>query len=363
MLVIGPGPDNTSENNTPNTTLDMINEIKSLKDSTIEVKREEKDPIILTNVVSDIAAKKKEKKKKKKEKKKIESESNKTVDIDADILDIESFIRDNLADEEAIDESIISTQKKGYNRLKKSKNEYKKEFSEELTLLYNLLDETSTFGKQLEKDLQAIRGTKVRGVTKYSNDLAELVLTSKQNKLSILKEIAGIKKTIADLKLKADAKNNKNDDVENSNEQLASFYLKNILNHGRSEFINNMTNDSSNAIDFRPYGDNSYQDDEDMLFNELESRLEYSSNPNRSDEGNKYIEYENRGVHIYIKKCIDTGEWEFVAIDKNKQQIYDYPLPAKRDVGRVRFSDDGTYATDAQGRMYKVLEYYLPDDE
>ena len=61
MLVIGPGPDKTSENNTPNTTLDMINEIKSLKDSTIEVKHEEKDPIILTNVVSDIAAKKKEK--------------------------------------------------------------------------------------------------------------------------------------------------------------------------------------------------------------------------------------------------------------------------------------------------------------
>lgn len=289
-----------------------------------------------------------------------------------DLLDIDELIRQREEDDD--NENIINEQKKNYKKLKKDDNDFKKEFAEELTLLYDLLDETSKFGKALEKDLSSLKGSKVRGISKYTNELAELILSSKQNKLNILKEISGVKKTIADLKIKNDTKNKTKDEDSNSPERLASAYFKNILSHGRGNFINAYTSDE--------YIDQG-EDEHTALINQIENarsqsaededleryskllmdRLDNSPNPYRSSEGTKYIEYENRNVKLYVKKCIDTGEWHFVAIDKNNCQIDDYPLPSKRDAGRMKFSDDGSYATDAKGRIYNVIEYYLPNDD
>ena len=245
------------------------------------------------------------------------------------LLDIDNIFLGQMDDDDG--EEIIDEQKRNYKKLKKDENDFKKEFAEELTLLYKLLDETSQFGKSLEKDLSAIKGNKVRGVSKYTNDLAELVLSSKQNKLNILKEITGLKKTIADLKIKSEAKAKANETGNNSPEYLASAYFKNILSHGRNNFINVMGADGSksddddydmmaeriNAIKNDDYDDEYSNDDRYNAI--IESRLENTINPYRSDDGNKYIEYEQRGVKLYVKKCVDTGEWEFVDIDKNHQ--------------------------------------------
>ena len=370
MFTIGPEADYDFDTENKNNESSLLDEIRSLK-AKKKVKVIEEEPVSLLDVKKDIKSKKKKKKETKakkqseKSKKKVESEDG------IKLLDVESFIVENFTEED-IDKKIVDTQKRGYDKLKRSKNEYKKEFSEELTLLYNLLSELDTFGKELEKDLKATRGTKVRGINKYSNDLAELVLGSKQSKLNTLKEIAAVKKTIADLKLKAEAaeaKEKKNNGDENNTEFLASAYLKNILNYGRNDFVNTMVGGTPSKESFsQAFNDSDDRgmyvpdEDDDRYFSELESRLEYDENPFRSEEANKYIEYENRGVQIYIKKCIDTGEWEFIALDKTKQQIYDYPVPRKRDVGKVKFSDDGTYGTDSRGRMYKVIDYLSPDE-
>lgn len=291
-------------------------------------------------------------------------------DQEKDLLDIDDVIRQREEEDDNI--NIIKEQKKGYKKLKKDDNDFKKEFAEELTLLYDLLDETSKFGKTIEKELTSIRGSKVRGVSKYTNELTELVLSSKQNKLNILKEISSLKKTIADLKIKSEAKNKDKDNDSNSPERLASAYFKNILSHGRSSFINGYSNgdydsqedDKIDLISAIEGARNQNDDDETERYSRLlDERLTNAPNPYRSVEGTKYIEYENRQVKLYVKKCIDTGEWEFVAIDKNKCQIDDYPLPSKRDAGRMKFSDDGSYATDAKGRIYNVIEYYLPDED
>ena len=346
----------------------ILDEMKSL--SKYNPKKVEEETVVISN----IAAPKTEKPKKKKEKKKKKSifseaflndDDYEPVDQEVEeenLLDVDMIMRE--FEDEQIDDNIIDEQKKSYKKLKKDNNDYKKEFAEELTLLYNLLDETSKFGKSLEKDLSALRGSKVRGASKYSNDLTELILTSKQNKLNILKEITNIKKTIADLKIKADAKDKKKDDGTNSPEYIASAYLKSVLNHGRSNFISTVT--GNEGIDMGGMQDNFYvpeEEDEDQYTRFMMDRLDRDENPYRSAAGSKYIEYENDGVKLYVKKCIDTGEWEFIALNKHKQQIYDYPLPTKRDAGRMKFSDDGTYATDAKGRIYNVIEYFLPEDE
>ena len=357
----------------------LVDELKTISSNDKPKKKNNIDDDYDTIMLSNIKPKKNKNKKKKKKGNLIGDnmvEFESTVKIDSDniidedtLLDIDSILKER--EEDDIEDDLTMKGKSGYNDLKKNKNNYKKEFAEELTLLYSLLDETSKFGKALEKDLNAMKGSKVRGVSKYTNELAQLVLTAKNNKLSILKEINSTKKTIADLTMKAEAKT-KDVDNKNNPEYLASAYFKNILNHGRTNFINTMTNEPvsynddyedeySSMIDNIEKGEKPVSE-EDMYNKILMDRLEANGNPHRSIDGSKYIEYENLGVKIYVKKCIDTGNWDFVAIDKNKQQINDYPVPTKRDAGRMRFSDDGTYATDSKGRIYNVIEYFLPDE-
>lgn len=351
----------------------ILDEMKSLSNFSVKKQRKndmESEPLLVT----DITSKKKEKSKKPKKKKKSllsgvfdeepieDGKSQYEIDEEA-LLDVDLIMRE--IEEEELDDSIIGEQKKNYKKNKKDNNDFKKEFADELALLYNLLDETSKFGKSLEKDLSQLKGSKVRGVSKYTNDLTELILTSKQNKLNILKEITSVKKTIADLKMKADAKDKQKDTGTNSPEYLASAYLRNILNHGRTDFISSLSNNPVESDGAPMVPGNDYMDDEDddKYTQFMMDRLDQDDNPYRSSEGSKYIEYENDDVKLHVKKCIDTGEWEFIALNKHGKQIYDYPVPSKRDAGRMKFSDDGNYATDSKGRMYNVIEYFLPDDD
>lgn len=360
MIVIDAIVDDTPQNSP--SEISITDEIRSLKP--IKTSIDEPDPVILSNH-------KPEKKKKKKKKK----SSLTAMSGDLDLVLTEEDVNEEEATQTLLDvdkiifshdifddsDEIVSEQKKGYKKLKNGQNSFKKEFAEEITLLYSLLDETTQYAKDLEKDLKGIRGSKVRGVSKYSNDLASLILTAKQTKLNIIKEISSVKKTVADLGIK-DTKNNDNKNTNNT-EALASQYFKHILAHGRTDFISRM-GDAPIDIDVDELTRSGYSDQEELEYNRLlEDRLSSTDNPFRSADGSKYIEYENRGVEIRVNKCIDTGEWDFVAVDRTGVRIDDYPLPTKRSAGRMKFSDDSTYATDSAGIMYKVMEYYLPDND
>lgn len=361
---------------------DLISEIKALK-KTIPPTKKVEEPQEEVFTLSSLSKKKKDKKKKKKknldlemmsggELNKVSSdepEDDEFVIEDSNLIDIEELFRE---EEDDIGGNIIDEQKKGYEKLKKDENPYKKEFSEELTILYNLLDETNKFGKKLDKMFEGLEKSKTRGVSKYINDLIMSILNSKQSKLSIVKEISNIKKTVADLKIKSDAKADKKAaDGTQSTEALASTYFKNVLKYGRGNFVKEFSggNDKDEAIDdliadIERVKSEEYSDDQiDKYQQMIEDRLESEDNPFRSHEGSKYIEYENRGVKIYIKKCVDTGEWEFIAMDKDMQQILDYPVPTRRSAGKIKFSDDGRYATDGRSITYKVIEYFLPDED
>lgn len=362
---------------------DLISELKSLtsnhkKKSKNFEPEEDSEPIL----ISSFTKKKKDGKKKKKKKEldldlefissgKVGSpeeikDDEESVFDDDNLIDIDEIL--NRDDDDNIEDPIIDEQKKGYEKRKKDENPFKKEFAEELTLLYSLLDEVNKFNKELEKKYKSVEGSKTRGVSKWTTELINSMLSAKTSKLQILKEISNIKKTIADLKIKQDGKK-ANIEGEKSVDLLASQYFQNVLKYGRSKFVQDMgtVHDEEDEIDdlveqIERNKMNYSSDELERIQSYIEERLETEGNPFRSEAGSKYIQYENRGVKICIKRCIDTGEWEFIAIDRDNQQVFDYPLPRKRDVGKVRFSDDGRYATDERGRTYKVIEYFSPDE-
>lgn len=246
--------------------------------------------------------------------------------------------------------NIVRKGKGNYNKLKESDNEFKKEFSDELALLYDALNDLNKFDRDLTKKYDSMENSKTRGVSKYTNDLIVSMLSCKSNKLAVIKEITAIKKTIADLSYKTKKADNGG---EGSAEAIASAYLNNILGMGRSNFVNTVTRPTGPAISA---GDDYHFEDDDEVLSALDGVT-------RSDELDAYVKYEALEPKICIKRYIDTGDWKFIVIDKNGNTIPDYPIPDKDTVGTMKFTDDGTSAADKHGRSYKVIEIYSGNDE
>lgn len=365
--------------------LSLLSETRGKKKKVVE-----EDPYYFGDyapVKEDNEPKKKKEKKAKKEKKKKKNKGSILDGMDVDIIYGGDFVKDkyteaieNIEEEEnpnQIDidkvfedddfddemESIIYDQKKSYKKNKKSDNEFRKEFAEELALLYSLLEETNSFGADLDKIYKAMTNSKTRGFSKYTSDVINSILSTKQTKLSVLKEISSVKKVIADLALK-EAKNSGDKDGGTDISALAASYLGNIVKHGRQDVVKALTGDSgsyyetdNDAIDefVNNVGDYEDDDEREQLNQEIIDGLEMS-NYSRSSQSDAYIRNESREVKIQIQHDIATGRWDFVAVDKNSNLVMDYPLPDKDAVAPVKFTSDGAFGTDKFGRSYRVIE-------
>lgn len=302
-------------------------------------------------------------------------------DIDAEKLTfLISEGEDNIAD-------IIIGEGRDYDKYKKSNDKLEERFGSELTFLYDLLGELNDFGKKLDEQFKFVSGSKARGMSKTSNDLTANIISNKKAKLDIVKEIATIKKVIEELKYKnnaalAKASGGGVGSSGNDNDATAASFMSNIMKMGRNNFLNaldeqdenyssynidkalnRLTSDNDNDWNDDNKSDNNfdkyYDDDEIEEIDDLiDKRLQEEDYAYRTEAGDKYILYENQQPKIIVKKCIDTGEWHFIAVNKDNQEIVGYPLPDEETIGKMKFSADGNIATDKYGRTYRVIEYY-----
>ena len=262
---------------------------------------------------------------------------------------------------EEISEKLTRKGKRSYDKYKEDENEFKKEFAEELTMLYDLLDDANKFNKKLIKKYDSIDGSKAKGTSKYLNDLIASVLTSNTNKLQIIKEITNLKKTIQELKIKSDGKYAKTGD--DSLESQANSFFSNIMSVCRNNFISALNGDDMQFVDVEYSSDtdieyaNTLPDVQNEIHDRINERL-MNEDSLRSTEAEKYIIYENLQPEYKILRSAMDNTWEVIAVDKDGHRIHDYPVPSKKDLGRMKFSSDGYYATDAYGRSYKVIEHY-----
>ena len=133
---------------------------------------------------------------------------------------------------------------------------------------------------------------------------------------------------------------------------------------GRNNFISALNGEDEQfyAIEYSDDQDieyvNTLPDVQEDLHNKINERL-MNEESNRSAEADKYIIYENLKPEYVIMFNVMDNTWEVVAIDKDGQRIPDYPVPTRKELGKVKFSHDNRYATDAYGRTYKVMEKYV----
>ena len=265
---------------------------------------------------------------------------------------------------EEISDRLTQKGKRSYNKYKEDENPYKKEFAEELTMLYDLLDEVNKFSKKLNKKYDSIDGSKAKGTSKYLNDLIESVISSNSSRLQIIKEITTLKKTIQELQLKAEGKRGANA-LEGSLEDQTNSFFMDIMSVGRNNFISAMNGDPDNTFSNPEYSNdtdieyvNSLPDAQDVLHERISERL-MNENTGRSSDSNKYIMYENLKPELVVLYNVMDNSWEMVAIDKDGQRIVDYPIPTRKELGKMKFSSDHRFATDAYGRSYKCTEKYI----
>lgn len=273
---------------------------------------------------------------------------------------------DNWDNGEYIEEPLDKYSRKGkrsYDKYKEDENEYKKEFAEELAMLYDLLDEANKFNKKLSKKYDALDGNKAKGTSKYVNDLIESMLSSTTNRLQIIKEINTLKKNIQELKIKADGKYAKLGG-DGSLEDDANSFFQNIMGVGRNNFVSALNGDPDYHFSNPEYSydedieyANSLPDAQDALHDVINERLE-NEGITRTNEADMYIIYENMKPELIVMYSVMDNSWEVIAVDKDGQRIQGYPVPKKSDLGKVKFSSDKKYMTDAYGRSYKVMEKY-----
>ena len=306
----------------------------------------------------------KEKRRKKKEKKKKKAPFDFMGDLS--ILE-EDYVNSSVMDEED-DSLIFKKSKKGAKKdlfdIKEAKKKRKKnieaKFNPEITELKKILKDANIAYDDIKTILKNITESKSRYVGKTLTDLLQALNTANTNRMNIIQHIANIKKTVVDLNLKSDKLNPKKKDENVDEEGIGLDIFRTLLGKkkGRKEFmkeagryfqeVNNKNNEYEDEFDITMENN----DADDIINN----RLSKENNEYRSEEGNKYIKYEELEPQDCIMYCMN-GDWYTDAIDKNGNPMPDdYPRIDKNDLGNVSFDLEQNRARDEFGRSYLVIQ-------
>lgn len=321
--------------------------LRRLVDSPLEEKKntmDDTDLAIISNLVSlredddkkeEKSKKKKKKKDKKKKKKKDKKEKVKKSKMHLDVLDIYSE-KDNVSEEEKRDKL------------------YQARFSSSLILLKDILKETNATiveNKQFLNDLKRgyIGEQRVKispmAISTQMNAISQLINT----KLAAIKQITDVNKSISDLELKKissdlKAKADSGEAQEQNSKLIIDKMFDQLINFDMPEDPNIEKKESKKKKKKKEY------DDIDDRIDDL-----IKSGDMEITDTDEAMKYETKGASVAIRMNNENeNEWEFFAIDDEGEEIYDYPLPKKSVVGKVKFNDDFTKGKDELGQVYDV---------
>ena len=233
--------------------------------------------------------------------------------------------------------------KKKKKKKKKKKNEltdYKKEFEPEAALLRNLLIEQNRYVDSLQReyDYMANHKSSSRGINKNMTDLMDNITQARNLSMQLVDKHVNLKKTIADLSMK-ERKERAGTLGEGDNlADFASSYLKQMISD-RAQYIN-----GTGSAEIGNYTS-------EEMANFITENIGESD---RRIEADKYLEYENMNVTIYLHiNSQDEGDYYYEAVAEDGTILDDYPLPLKETKFNINRSTD--IATDTYGVKYQII--------
>ena len=229
---------------------------------------------------------------------------------------------------------------------KKSKNgltDFGKEFDPEMRTLKSLLIRQNEFVDKLESDYNSSikQKSQARGIGKFTNDLISNLNTARSTSLSITKEIISLKKSIADLKMKEKKELGLGLDENGDVSGYASGILKQLMSGDRKSIVG----DTDISIE---------DSDEFSIGSDIhESMINADDYVERSDESQKYLQYEGSNIKVKINLHPDDT-YEFFAVDEDNNVIPDYPLPSPDT--QVSFNRSTGRGRDQYGVDYELVQ-------
>lgn len=253
-------------------------------------------------------------------------------------------------------DDITSAEKYSYR--KNSKSEFEDKFAKEYSMVHSLLGDIQKHSKMVSKQLEAMgmgSGKKgASGVSKYLVDLVNASASLHGTQLQAVKELVNIRKTIADLEFKEQKNNPKEEETVDTS---ASRFYDHIIGGGRKTFIE-AANSNINS--------NNNKEDDDVQ--SVSGRVGFNISqpiPNQYDDDEEddddeydkynYINREKDNVSVCIQRFSD-GDYSFVALDENGDEVLDYELPDHVALNSVKFSPTSNIATDKYGRKYRIVD-------
>lgn len=233
--------------------------------------------------------------------------------------------------------------KKKKKKKKKKKDEptdYKKEFEPEASLLRNLLIDQNKYVDSLQReyDYMASHKSSSRGINKNMTDLMNNITQARNLSMQLVDKHVSLKKTIADLSMK-ERKERAGVLGEGDNiSDFASSYLKQMISD-RAQYIN--------GTGSAEIGDYTVDEMADFI-------TENIGETDRSSDADKYLEYENMNVTIYLHiNSQDEGDYHYEAVAEDGTVLDDYPLPLTETKFNINRSTD--IATDTYGVKYQIV--------
>lgn len=285
-------------------------------------------------------------------KKLVESAQLASADEFDDFLDDESLFS---ADEDAeMRNNLISLGRK-YARdsaVSKESSEITKAFADSEKRLKALYEELDKDKFSLQKDIERMR---VPG--RGGKSLAEMISAKnsmQSTQLSIVKEVNALRKSIFDMRQKEAARK----ESENAGgSDINANTLQSIFSSSRSGLVNSMGG-YSGVSGARSDTETEYSGmaSDEMDDEEIQRRYfnDDATTTSKSDDGSKFLQYEDRGVEYVLLVDSDDKVQDVIAEDRDGNLIPDYPLP--NDIDGLSFDIDHTskMATDNLHRNYNV---------
>lgn len=264
--------------------------------------------------------------------------------------------------------------------IKDEESTFQTMFKTEQAMLAELLKDVTKHAKAAGTKLDDMtkKSAGYGGVSKTYADLVSATNALNSTRLSIVKEMAGLKKTIADLEMKkmkesGDTAVTSNDDVANSfyeqivhnrkqfvEDSMNSYYGdRNQQNKAPVQLQNNHNDNQSYLGNTENIEDMQYEDQSPRKSRSITSSLYYEDDNDDYVSNNAdpygYIRNEKNGIKICVERYPD-GRVNFVAVDENGDGVDDYELPGDDLLMDLEIRPMSQWAVDGVGRRYRIID-------
>lgn len=273
------------------------------------------------------------------------------------IDDFESFLEDdtffNSEESEELRNGLISMGRK-YARdtgVTAEQSEITKTFSSSEKRLKDLYDEIARDKTNIQKDIDQLRSMTRGKNYKALSDLNSSKTSYHSTQLQAIKEMNAIKKTEFEMHMKERAA--KLASTTGGGDDISTNTIRSLFGAGRNDIINAAGGYSkvSGAIGNSINGQSFVSDD--MSDEEIEQTY-FADEQDEVTDGDKFLEYEGKGVEYTLLVDDDNSPIEVVAKDRDGNVIPDYPMPTNVDQLNFNVNMTTQSAEDDLHRKYRV---------